>query len=286
MKNVTPKFKTTETSPDMREWVPSSFDNFFREVEYLVGNCDGADPIPLYRGHADYQWKLDCTLVRTLLAVEYTYAPPYPRPVSFHTKVVDILLEKFGKFWQPSSEAFEKELRHGIDPWFELMKRFQQYTEEDSEPKGTFLIDWTTDWNIALYFATYTGRGTLRALRASPGALWIWDPVSTEKVLQTKRLEEILSLLRADAFRIAANHSAPLILHPEKQTRMLRSVGQKPVYVSQMDYRCDLADVWAGIENASSSVVFKKIILADTLLQECATHLRQQGIGEDTVYPE
>lgn len=270
----------------MREWVPSSLDNLLREVEYLAGNCNGDDPIPLYRGHADYQWKLDCTLVRNLVAGEYIYEPPYPRPVSFHTKVVDVLREKFGKFWKPSLEAFEKELSHGIDPWFELMKYFQQYAEKDSKPKGTFLIDWTTDRNIALYFATYIGRGTSRAFRSGPGALWIWDPVPTGKVLQTKKLEEILSLMRADAFRIAANHSVPLILHPEKQTRMLRSIRQKPVYVSQMDYRYDLADVWACMENASSYLVFKKIILADTLLQECGTHLRQQGIGEDTVYLE
>jgi len=270
----------------MREWAPSSFGNLLREVQYVSGNRDGDDPITLYRGHADYQWRLDCTLVRTLLSEEFSSDPPYPRPVSFHTKVVDVLLEKFGKFWKPSREAFEKELSHGIDPWFELMKRFQQYAEEDSKPKGTFLIDWTTDQNIALYCATYVGRGASRAFTDCPGALWIWDPVPTGKVFQTKKLGEILPMMRADAFRIAANHSTPLILHPEKQTRMLRAIRQKPVYVSQMNYRQDLADVWTGIENASSSVVFKKIIITDTLLEDCALHLRQQGIDEETVYPK
>jgi len=286
MRNVTPKFKTTEISQDLREWVPSSLDNLFGEVEYLAGNCDGDDPIPLYRGHADYQWKLDCTLVRSLLVEEYVYEPPYPRPVSFHTKVADVIAEKFGKLWQPSREAFEKESSHGIDPWFELMKRYQQYTEEDSKPKGTFLIDWTTDWNIALYFATYHGRGRSRTLRSTPGALWIWDPVPTGKVLQTIKLGEILSLMRVDTFRIPLNYSVPLILHPEKQTRMLRSIQQKPVYVSQMDYRYDLADIWAMIENTSLSIIFKKVIISDALLHECVTHLRHKGISEDTVYPE
>jgi hypothetical protein len=285
MKNVTPRFKTTETSADMREWAPSSFDNLLREVELISGTCDGDDPITLYRGHVDHQWKLDCTLVRTLLSREFSLEP-YPRPVSFHTKVVDILLEKFGKFWNPSREALEKESSHGIDPWFELMKRFQQYADEDTKPMGTFLIDWTTDQNIALYFATYVGRGASRVFRASSGALWICDPVPTGKVLQTKKLGEILPLMHADAFRIAANHSVPLILHPEKQTRMLRANRQKPVYVSQMDYRWDLADIWAGIENASSSIIFKKIILTEIMLGDCVAYLRQQGIDEGNVYPE
>ena len=285
MNNAIPRFKTTATSPDAREWVPSGFDNLLREVEHISRNCDGDDPICLFRGHADYEWKLDCTLVRTLLAEEFS-SEPYPRHLSFHTIVVGILLEKFEKFWNPSREAFEKESTHNIDPWFELMKRFQQYAEEDTKPKGTFLIDWTTDQDIALYFSTYVGRGTSRLLRTRPGALWIWDPVPTGKVLQTKKLGEILSVMRADAFRIKANHSVPLILHPEKQTFMLRAIRQKPVYVSQMDYRWDLADVWAGTENASSSIIFKKIILTETVLADCVAYLRQHGIDEDSVYPE
>ena len=286
MKNITPRFKTTETSPDSREWEPSSFDNLIREVEHISGNCDGDDPIALFRGHADYQWKLDCTLVRTMLNEEFASDPPYPRPLSFHTKLVDVLLRKFGAFWKPSHEAFEKELSHGIDPWFELMKKFQQYAEEDSDPKGTFLIDWTIDQDIAIYFATYVGRGASRTLRNCPGAIWIWDPHPTGKVLMTKKLGEIMPMMRADLFRIAAAHATPLIIHPSKQTHMLRAIRQKPVYVSQMDYCWDLADIWAGIENASSSIVFKKIILKDTLLMECVAYLGRQDIDEKTVYPD
>lgn len=285
MKNIRPTAKTTETSPDGREWVPTSFDNVLRELEHISGSCDGDDPIPLYRGHADYRWKLDCTLVRTLLFAEFS-SEQYPRSVSFHTTVVDAMLEKFGRFWVPSREAFEKEANDNIDAWFELMKRFQQYAEEDSKPKGTFLIDWSTAQNIALYFATYIGRGVSRTLRTCHGAMWIWDPVPTGKVLQTKRLGEILSLMRDDAFRTAIRYSVPLIMHPEKQTRMLRALWQKPVYVSQMDYRWDLADVWSTMETNTSSVIFKKAILTESVLQDCVAYLQRKGIDENIIYPE
>lgn len=270
----------------MREWAPTSFGNLLREVEHISANCEGDDPIALFRGHVDYQWRLDCTLVRTMLNEEYRSDVPYPRPLSFHTKLVDVLLRKFGTFWEPSQEAFKKELSYGIDPWFELMKRFQQYAKEDSKPKGTFLIDWTVDRNIALYFSTYAGHGHSRSLRDTPGAIWIWDPYPTGKVYMTKKLGEILPLMRADDFRIAASNSTPLILHPAKQSHMLRAIRQKPVYVSQMDYRYDLADIWASIENASSSIIFKKIILTDVILEECVTHLAQQEIDEETVCPD
>lgn len=286
MKRIVPRVKTTETSPDLRELVPTSFDNVMRELRHISTHCEGDDPIPLFRGHTDYQWRLDCTFVRTMLAHKFALNPPYPRPLSFHTELTDQLLTKFGRFWKPSEEALEKEITHGIDSWFELMKRFQQYAEDDSEPKGSFLVDWTIDPDIALYFATYVGRGVSRVLRECPGAVWIWDPQPTGKVLQTKKLGEILTMMRADAFRVGANHSTPLILHPSKQTHMLRAVRQKPVYVSQMDYRSDLADVWCGIEERSSSAVFKKIILTDAVLHDCVLHLQRNGIDEKAVYPE
>jgi len=285
MKRILPKIKTTIASRDLREWLPSSFENVLREFEHVSKHCEGDDPIPLFRGHANYQWRLDCTLVRAMLIREFSESP-YPRPLSFHTKLTDVLLTKFGSFWKPSEESFAKELTHGIDPWFELMKRFQQYEEEDSEPKGTFIIDWTIDPDIALYFATYVGRGSSRVLRSTPGAVWIWDPHPTGKVLQTKRLGEILPMMRADAFRVAANHSTPLILHPSKQTHMVRALRQKPVYVSQMDYRYDLADVWCGIEERSSSAVFKKIILTDKVLHGCVLHLKHQAIDERIIYAD
>lgn len=285
MKLVGPSIKSTQSSPDLREWVPSSFDNVLREIDHLIRHADGDDPLTLFRGHADHDWLLDCTLVRTMLRTGSNIRA-YPRPRTFHTRVTDVLLQKFGAFWQPSAEAVEKEITHDIDPWYELMKRFQQYAEEDSIPKGTFLLDWTTRMEIALYFATYIGRGTSRQLRATEGALWLWDPVPTGKVLQTKKLGELLGMMRADSFRLHAAYSVPLILHPLKQTGMLRPLNQKPVYVAQMDFTHDLADVWCSFERDLSCAVFRKIILADHLLTDCVSHLESRGISEEHVYKE
>lgn len=286
MKKISPIVKTTETSPDMREWMPSSFNNVLREVEHISRSCEGDDPIPLYRGQTDCQWLLDCTLVRTIKKQDFGPEPPYPRPICFHTKLTDVLIRKFGAFWQPSQEAFEKEIMNDIDAWYELMKRFQQYAEEDSEPKGTFLLDWTIELDIALYFATYVGRGATCQIAQSASALWIWDPVPTGNIHQTKKLGELLSMMKSDDFRVAANYPDPLIIHPAKQTCMLRALNQKPIYVSQMDFRYDLAEVWTWMEAQSKSTVFIKVILSESIIPYIAAHLESNGITENRVYPE
>jgi len=286
MKRCAPILKTTECSPDLREWIPSTFANFLREREHLSKQCDGDDPVVLYRGHTDNNWLLDCTLVRSVLQHSHQRWNGYPRPLQFHTQMVDILLAKFGRFWRPSHEAVEKESTHGLDPWYELMKKFQQYAEHDTDPKGTFLVDWTLDSDIALYFATYDGRGDFRRARQTPGAVWVCDPVPTGNVHQTTKLQDLLALMRGDDFRLKAERTLPLILHPPKQTEMLRATNQKPVYFSQMDFRCDLADSWCSVESTTQSAVFRKLILKESLLRDSIEHLQRHGGTEERVYPE
>jgi FRG domain len=286
MKRCAPIVKTTEHSTDLREWIPSTFDNFLREAEHLSRQCEGDDPLMLYRGHTDSAWLLDCTLVRSVLKHNSQRWKEYPRPLEFHTQVVDLLLAKFGCFLRPSQEAYEKESTHGIDPWYELMKKFQQYEEHDTDPKGTFLVDWTRDSDIALYFATYDGREGARRPRQTDGAVWVCDPVPTGKVLQTAKLQTLLDLMRGDGFRLRAEHTLPLILHPAKQTKMLRAINQKPVYFAQMDFRYDLADLWCSVESTSESAVFRKLILKESLLRNSIEHLERHGLTEKRVYPE
>ena len=288
MKNIAPRIKSTKHSPDLREWEPDNFSNVLREIEHLVKHAEGHDPLVLFRGHVDYRWYLECTLVRTILSRLPAARRRYPRPIEFHTGVVDLLLQKFGKFWRPSQEAFIKEHSDGIDAWYELMKRFQQYAEEDTDPKGTFLIDWTYDMDVALYFATYDGRGAARRPRKTEGAIWICDPVPTGKVwMQDKvRLGEILHHMDTDSFRLKAEKTLPLLIHPPRQTRMRRAHNQKPVYFSQMDFRTDMADAWCSKERETQSAVFRKIILNNSILPECMAYLEQACIDESYVYPE
>ena len=92
--------------------------------------------------------------------------------------------------------------------------------------------------------------------------------------------------MKEDDFRLKADKTLPLILHPPEQTTMGRAGNQDPVYFSQMDFRYDLADIWGPTEDHSNSAVFRKIILKDSLLGESVAYLEAQGITEEYVYPE
>ena len=286
MKALIPSVKSTVTSPDCREWLPTGFDNALRELDHLSESCGGQDEIPLYRGHANTDWLLDSTFVRKELDMKYGYKAPYPRPLGFHTEVSDALLAKFTRRWRPSDEALAKELSDGIDPDYEMMKHIQQYVKNDIEPRGTFLIDWTVERDIALFFSTYEGNGAARRLRGSAGALWVFYPMATGKILMTMKMRDILVMMSDASFRLNAERTLPLIFHPSKQTAMLRAMAQKPVYVAQMDYRYDLADAWIGTENERGCSVFKKIILSEDVLSDVVRHLDRVGIDESRVYPD
>jgi ribosomal protein L25 (general stress protein Ctc) len=169
---------------------------------------------------------------------------------------------------------------------YELMKHIQQYARNDIKPYGTFLMDWTTERDVALYFSTYDGKGQTRRLRSSAGAIWVFYPAATGNVLMTRKLREILAMMKDEDFRLRAKKTLPLIFHPSKQTAMPRAMAQKPVYVAQIDFRYDLADIWTGTENKNRCCVFKKIILSESVLPDMVKHLEKNGIDERQVYPD
>ena len=53
-----------------------------------------------------------------------------------------------------------------------------------------------------------------------------------------------------------------------------------------MDFRFDLADVWASYENQNDKRVFIKLILSDELKIGAVKYLDSNGVTEDLVYPE
>ena len=53
-----------------------------------------------------------------------------------------------------------------------------------------------------------------------------------------------------------------------------------------MDFRYDLADIWARYENENKKRVFIKLILNEDLKNSAAKYLESQGVKEDSVYPE
>jgi hypothetical protein len=77
----------------------------------------------------------------------------------------------------------------------------------------------------------------------------------------------------------------PLMFYPEKQTNQVRANKQAPIYIAQMDFRYDLADIWADYEMRKKNKVFVKFHLSHTIKNGLAKYLEQKGIREEVVYP-
>lgn len=291
MEIIQPKLKSTEHSNDFREWVPSSFDSFLLELDHIISFCEGEYPAPLFRGQTNYEWFVDSTFVRNCIQHIFNISDYHKlekeirRTSSFHRTIASLLLLKFGTVWKPSQEAFEKEISEDIDPWFELMKNLQQYSETDYFIKGTFILDWSRSKDIALYFSIYKGRAENRSISSGHGAVWICDVVATGQTLQTKKLGEILTLMNGEEY-LNGNKTFPLLFHPPTQTYQPRSINQAPVYIAQMDFRYDVADIWASFENKNKKRVFIKLILREDLKADAVKFLASQNITDDVVYPE
>ena len=197
--------------------------------------------------------------------------------MAFHQSVLSLFLLKFGVLSTPSHEALENEKIEGIDPWFEFIKHSQQYPETDWFIKGTFVTDWTTSPDIAIYFANDGRTGT--------GAVWVCDSVETGKTLQVKKMGEILNLMQKKNFS-STPAGVPLIFHPKIQASHPRAAGQCPVYIAQMDYRADLADAWITQEaQLVDRQIFIKLILPNGSQSACGQYLVEKGITREVVYP-
>ena len=100
---------------------------------------------------------------------EEGYSPRLTQSGDLNAALCSVLLLKFGTVLEPSAELIAEliavEAEHGVDAWFELMKRYQQYPEEDTPVlRGTNFLDWTRSSDVALYFANEN--------RDGPGALF------------------------------------------------------------------------------------------------------------------
>jgi len=291
MNLIQPKIKSTISSPDLRQWIPTTFDNFLIELDHVASSCESHDPAIFYRGQANFEWPLDSTFLRN--CIEYLFGLPKYATLSkqirqsepFHRAVSSLFLLKFGTIWNPSKEALEAEKTHDIDPWFELLKNLQQYPEKDTFIKGTFLLDWSGKKEIALYFATYEGKGNERNISNSDGALWVCDAVSTGNTWQVDKLGEIFKFMTHHEY-INCEKTFPLIYYPHSQSFQTRAANQMPVYISQMDFRYDIADIWANYEKHNKKKVFVTLMLTESLKADSARYLESIGVTEELVYPE
>lgn len=285
---IKPSLNSTKVSPDFHEWIPSSFGNFLHEMEHIISLCEGT---PYYRGITDYEWLLDSTFVRNCISYLFKL-PDYQslnlkirQSIHFHRALASLLFIKLRTMYNLSAEIIDRGKKDDIDPWFEFLKNLQQYPEQDFFIKGTFIIDWTFSKDIALYFATYDGGKERRRIRHKPGALWICDAKATGKTQPREKLREILNLMETPKFLDCLGNE-PLIFYPAKQTLQPRALNQDPIYISQMDFRYDLADIWVTMERQRNNRIFIKLITPLDTQNEFANYLETRGISEDHVYPE
>jgi hypothetical protein len=159
------------------------------------------------------------------------------------------------------------------------MRRLQQYSEEDKIPlKGTFLMDWTKNSDVGLFFANDS--------RSGEGALWICDATATGKTLHREMtVGKILSEMEKQT-QDNASLGIPLIFHPQKQLAQERATNQGAVYVAQMDLRVDAAEVWNSLPKSRNEKIFIKLILPTGTTQECERHLQQKGITREFLFPD
>jgi hypothetical protein len=267
------------------EWVPQSFADFLEEVRHVEAQVREVGHLVLYRGHRDRKWLLDSTFVRSckkfvfgIEAWQKIRFDQFRMSVKHQQILLNLLLFKFDFVARPSQELQALEGTHGIDPWFEFLKRMQQYPEDDtSHLKGSFILDWTQNCDVAIYFANDARRGE--------GAIWIADVTATGRTLQIIKVREILKKM-ADAGARDESLGLPLIFHPNKQVVQKRATNQAPVYIAQMDLRADLSEVWDNLQRRNGERIFIKIIVPAGTETECASYLYEKGITNSFVFPD
>lgn len=208
------------------------------------------------------------------------FAPHLWHSGDLNATLSNLLLLKFGSFVGPSAKLLSVAAREkDVDPWFELMKRYQQFPDEDELPlKGTNLIDWSRSCDVALYFANQDRQGA--------GAIFVCDATATGKTLQIVSVAEILEKVRMQVTQGLANGS-PLLFSPKGQIAYQRAKNQQAVYFAQMDLRLDLMEHWRLQEKASSGeTIAVKLVLPPGSEQDCNAFLGSKGVNSAFIYPD
>jgi hypothetical protein len=140
-----------------REWIPESFDALLAEINALKQRAAEEKRLLIYRGHRRREWRLEATFVRSVksrlfgMDAQDGFSARLRHSGDLNSALTSLLLLKFGTLLEPSAELKTVESEHGVDAWFELMKRYQQYPEEDVLAlAGTNFLDWSRSSYVAL----------------------------------------------------------------------------------------------------------------------------------------
>lgn len=284
---LSPVCADTKVSLEANEWLPASFNDFLTELKNIRESAlsNGNDSLLLFRGHRDRTWVLDSTFARCLQETLFGLKPGSERlsafikeSSDFHNAVTAPYLLKFGTLVAPSQELETAAMEHGVDAWFELCRRLQQYPSDDSPTlRGSNFFDWSQSADIALYFANED--------RIGEGAVYVLDATATGKTLQTKSMAHVLQLM-ADRLKDGEAMGAPLLFSPVKQLSYVREKNQQAIYIAQMDLRFELEYVWNLLARQLNRLIYVKLILPEGTNAETSVYLAQKGIIKSFVYPD
>lgn len=294
--NILPSLSDTVVSTVTREWIPNSFDGFLHELNHIIDCCKTKKSLALFRGHCNREWLLDSSFVRSFkrtlfgIPLEDRLSQRIVNSVEFHSAILNLFLLKFGVLARPSNELEAAAQQHGIDAWFEFMKRLQQYPEEEDGfffLKGTNLLDWTQSPDVALYFANEN--------RNADGAIYICDATATGKTWQVRPVGEIFDKIpvgeildkMSESGKAGLPLGAPLLFCPPKQILCQRTKNQQAVYFAQMDLRYDLEYIWKLREKElSGETISIKLVLPAGSEAAASEYLKKKEITRAFIYSD
>lgn len=285
MKALKPHRSSTRVHSGTREWLPGSAADLLAELDHLLHRAAEDRRLLLYRGQRRREWRLDSTFVRSVktkvfgMQAHDGFSARLRDSGDLNAVLTSLLLFKFGTLLGPSEELKKAAADHGLDAWFELMKRYQQYADDDmSPPAGTSFLDWSQSRDVGLYFANEE--------RAGEGAIFVCDATATGKSQQIVPVEQILTKLR-EQFARGQPNGIPLLFCPPRQITTPRANNQQAVYFAQMELRLDMLEAWRLLEaQQPDETIILKIILPQGSEPEIASYLEGKGIVESFIYPD
>lgn len=285
MKNLAPTLASTRVRSLSKEWLPTSLDAFSTELEALKHSATAAGSLLLFRGQRRREWRLDSTFARSVKLLLFDVKPEdgYSERLrssgDLNAALSSLLLLKFGTLLEPSAELKAVEAEHGVDAWFELMKRYQQYPEEDAPAlPGTNFLDWSKSSDVAVFFANEG--------RDGQGALFVCDATATGKTLQILPVSQVLHKIREQLMQGLSN-GLPLLFSPSRQIANQRAKNQQAVYFAQMELRMDMLELWRMQENKDpSDTIAVKLVLPAHTEAECSLYLSEKGLDSAFIYPD
>ncbi|MGJ8671160.1 MAG: hypothetical protein ACSHXK_16875 [Oceanococcus sp.] len=265
-------------------WRVDSFKTLLTELEQLRASAAKNDALLMYRGHQQAKWLLDSTFVRSFKTTLFGIEPHerlsqnITRSVELHLSILNLFLLKFGVLSRPSNELLKAAREKDLDPWFEFIKRTQQYPKEQGFfLPGTNLVDWSLSSDVGLFFANDG--------RSDEGAIFVCDASATGKTHQKISYGTVIDLMNEKGNR-GEMLGAPLLVQPPRHIRNPRPKNQQATYFAQMDMRYDLEHIWRQCERGVEDKIILKIILPKETISDISAYLYDKGIDGKFIYPD